>query len=73
MLAYALLCEEAAFELATHNDQTKLLMSDYYYEKHCQTGFPGVSARPHPLLEHFQKVAAGRPIPAPIVLSAPAP
>lgn len=64
MLAYALLCEEAAFELVSYADATKLLLSDYFYARHWQGG-PAVAALPHPLLAHFEAVAAGRPIAPP--------
>lgn len=71
-LAYALLCEEAAFELSAHNDRTKLLASEYYYERHIGKPGPGITHRPPALRSHFEDVAADRPIP-PEPVSGPEP
>lgn len=56
ILAYALLCREAAWELKADQNRYKLLASDYYYaatfDNHTCPVFES-----HPLLDHFYTAA----------------
>jgi acyl-CoA dehydrogenase len=60
-LAYALLCDEAQWELSQHNDKTKLLVADNFYK----TAFEG---RQVPKMEQsgihkeFNRIAYGLPV-----------
>jgi acyl-CoA dehydrogenase len=61
MLAYALLCEEAAFELINYNDKTKQLTADNYFRNNF-----GVKRQPSfsqtPLHKKFNEVINNQPI-----------
>jgi len=60
-LSYALLCEEAAWELTHHDDQTKWLMADHYYRT-VLVRESAPSFAPTRLQEHVGDVLAGRAI-----------
>jgi len=63
LLAYALLCREAAWELKNDNNKSKHLACDYYF-KTALTRRNAPSFATHPLLEHFDAFIGGQPIPA---------
>lgn len=71
-LSYALLCEEAAHEVAQHNDKTKLLISDHFYK---QQSWRRVDFNGHKLQRHFNEIAQDQAIPASTkkLVSKPAP
>ena len=55
ILAYALLCDEAAWELTQFNDQKKLLVARHYYERTFERKIgPGVTYAP--LRKHFNDI-----------------
>jgi hypothetical protein len=63
-LAYTLLCEEAAWDLANRNDQTKLLAAKHYYQ-HARI-HDRIDFKVSPLQQQFSAVMQGLPIaPAP--------
>jgi alkylation response protein AidB-like acyl-CoA dehydrogenase len=63
ILAYALLCREAAWELENDNNRAKHLVCGCYFESVLVRQNSPSFAR-HPLLEHFDAFIAGDPIPA---------
>jgi acyl-CoA dehydrogenase len=63
ILTYALLCEEAAWEYATKNDGTKLLVCRAYHARVWPGEFAGPSFSPGALLRHFNHIVQTAPIP----------
>ncbi|MDN5941883.1 MAG: acyl-CoA dehydrogenase family protein [Nitrospira sp.] len=55
ILAYALLCDEAAWEVTHCNDQQKLLVARHYYERTCKRCI-GPAPTYEPLRKHFISV-----------------
>lgn len=63
ILAYAFLCDEAAWEVTHCNDQQKLLVARHYYERtfeHCI----GPSPTYEPLRKHFDSIVKNIEVPA---------
>lgn len=62
VLGYALLCDEAAWELAQYKDHTKALAANHYYDRMFSAGGTDISFRKKPLHKHFNEVVQGMPI-----------
>lgn len=61
ILAYAMLCDEAGWELTQYKDYTKILTADHYYDRTFGTK-TALSFTKKPLHCHFNEVIAGAPV-----------
>ena len=63
ILAYGLLCEQAGWDIETHQDHGKKLTAQHFFDRSF-TARTGIQFDMTPLHKHFKAVVKGEPIPA---------